>query len=226
MTEIGSNESSIARSLIFFIKSGMRVTRLLSIPSAALLGKAVPYSTVRRFTLIRTFNGVCAILGKAFLPISYYTEYDVYPVPRGTGKIDTYYADNAAAWGPMTIALCGLTDPAHPEKKIDPATAVIPNDRGIAFLALSRSVLDVSSGIGVPKFSSTDWYGKPRFFCMAIDSNYDGVLGDKDQAAGKLPDFANGLHSGGKISEGVAVWADGNASPSDHDNLNFWAHTY
>ena len=68
MTEIGSNESSIARSLIFFIKSGMRVTRLLSIPSAALLGKAVPYSTVRRFTLIRTFNGVCAILGKAFLP--------------------------------------------------------------------------------------------------------------------------------------------------------------
>jgi len=159
--------------------------------------------------------------------MAYDTEYGHLPVAKANEGKDTYYsADNASAWASMTIALCGNIDPADPDKKIDPSLMTIPNERKITFLNLKKSDLDLSSGVGVVKQPFPDRNGKAQFFFMAIDSNGDGVLGDKDQPAGKLPDFSRGALSGAKITNDVVVWSNCAQDPSDPKKMNFWVHTY
>jgi len=159
--------------------------------------------------------------------MAYDTEYGRLPVAKAYEGKDTYYpANNAAMWAPMMIALCGNIDPADPDKKVDPSIATIPNERKIVFLNLKKSDLDLSSGVGVVKQPFPDRNGKAQFFFMAIDSNGDGILGDKDQPAGKLPDFSSGALSGAKITADVAVWSNCAEDPSDPKKMNFWVHTY
>jgi len=84
----------------------------------------------------------------------------------------------------------------------------------------------MSSGSGIVKQPFKDNDGKAQFFYLAIDSNYDNSLGDKDQPAGKLPDFVNGHLGGAVISTGVAAWSNCDRDPNDPKKLNFWVYTY
>jgi len=154
--------------------------------------------------------------------LNYYTEYSRYPVPEADDGKDTYFADDdATAWAPVIFALCGNINPAHPEQK-PKSKGLVPNERDIAFLSLRLT--DVDSDMGVPKLPFPDQDGNARYFFMAIDSNYDGKVGDKDQAAGKVPDFTHNKLTGAVLSVGVAVWANCNENPRDAQKMMFWVH--
>ena len=157
--------------------------------------------------------------------LGYYTEYNVYPVGSSTTDGAAQIADlsaNATAWGNLMEALCGNIKPST---GLAASQTAITNSRGIAFLTFRTSDVDASDAPLNPLPTGTEIY-----FNIAMDADYDGVLGVTPSTA-NLPNFATGTTSGfssttgGSSTAGVAVWANCNASTTSK-NVNFWVHTY
>jgi len=158
--------------------------------------------------------------------LNYYTEYGVYPIPTGTAAGDYVIKDaqgNDADWGNLVCALSGNINPSTGK----PVTGdPVPNTRAIAYLTFKSSDVDAA---GTPKNPLPT--GASIFFNIAMDADYDGVLGAAPSTAA-LPNFATAQAgvdltgtSGGSSTAGVAVWANCNGSTSSK-NPSFWVHTY
>jgi hypothetical protein len=69
------------------------------------------------------------------------------------------------------------------------------------------------------------------YFNIAMDSDYDGILGVGNSAVTTMPNFSaatwnsTSQTTGGSSTAGVAVWANCNASSSQNVTA-FWVHTY
>lgn len=154
---------------------------------------------------------------------NYYTEYSVYPIPSdATPGTDVYFSTNDVThWKNLMIALCGNVNPTSPGTT---ATSTVSNTRNIAFLSVRKSDLD-TNGIFVTPIAPNSAAGP--YFNIAIDGNYDGVLGNNGTANNVIPDFTQTNSpppTTAVISAGVAVWANCNTSSSS--NNNFWVRTW
>ena len=156
--------------------------------------------------------------------LGYYTEYSVYPAPPGTtDTVITDVASSAATWGNL---ICVLSGNIHPSAPLTAFTATtITNSRGIAFLSLKATDVDANDAPKNPLPTGTQIY-----FNIAIDSDYDGLLGTTPPTSTVMPNFAAGSPSslpltGGTSTAGVAVWANCTGLTT-FTNANFWVHTY
>jgi prepilin-type N-terminal cleavage/methylation domain-containing protein len=152
--------------------------------------------------------------------LNYYTEYSVYPVPTGTTG-DYTIADltaNKAAWGILIDALSGNISPSTGTAV---AATTIANTRSIAFLTLKNSDVDANDAPLNPLPTGTEIY-----FNIAIDNDYDGILGAGSSTV-TMPKFnpTFSATTGGTSTAGIAVWANCNGSPSSA-NPNWYVHTY
>lgn len=162
--------------------------------------------------------------------LGYYTEYSVYPVPSGTTtdyKI-TDATGSAASWQSLIYCLSGNVHPSTALSTPTPAT-VITNSRGIAFLSLKSTDVDANDGPlnPLPYISGTTTNN--YYFNIAIDSDYDGVLGVGNSAVTTMPNFGSTFSAtgGGSSTAGVAVWANCNGSSASTTQLSQWyVHTY
>jgi len=215
-------------------RSGFTLVELLVVIGiiailAAVVGSAAgtAIASAKRMKTLATGNQMVTAVQ------NYYTEYNTYPAPAGTDG-DTYYAYNdKASWQPMTVALAGGVDPGNPQAgQVNGNT--IPNTRQVSYLSVNRSDLDTTVTPAVVKTAFKDKNGNPQYYFMAIDSNYDNILGDKDQAQGKIPDFSTAkagvaLPISKGITAGVVVWSNCDQDPTaaaTKINPSFWVHTY
>jgi type II secretory pathway pseudopilin PulG len=161
--------------------------------------------------------------------LAYYTEYSVYPVPYGTPAGDYWVDDlsgSASKWGNLICVLCGNIHPSSPTTPFTPTT--LTNARGVAFLSLKASDIDANDAPLNPLSTTTNLY-----FNIAMDADYDGLLGTTGVTSGKLPNFStstsstsgSGMIYTGSSTAGVAVWENCNGTTSN-DNPAFWVHTY
>jgi prepilin-type N-terminal cleavage/methylation domain-containing protein len=159
--------------------------------------------------------------------IGYYTEYSVYPVPPPAGAPVDYEITDATGsqgtWGNLICILCGNIHPSSPATAFNPTT--ITNSRGIAFLTLKSSDVDNGDAPLNPVPPST---ANP-YFNIAMDSDYDGLLGTASPTQGTMPNFSKSTPANmdytGTSTAGVAVWANCNGSTTSK-NPGFWVHTY
>ena len=172
--------------------------------------------------------------------LGYYTEYSVYPVPStATASTDYLIADSGAAaetsWANLTVALCGMINPYN-ANTISASTSIPANTRSIAFLSMKASDVDANGAPLNPLPTVSGGTTNNAYFNIAIDNDYDGILGGTSTAtsANKLPNFAvpqtgTGPSAtpvlSGSSTAGVAVWANCNNSTSI-SALNNWVHTY
>ncbi len=173
--------------------------------------------------------------------LSYYTEYSVYPVPTVSGTATDYEigdgsngATDATAWSNLIYALCGNNNPASSSIT---ETGSITNTRSIAFLSMKSSDLYTSTGTGQGApinplaVSSTTW-GPTSSFYIAIDGDYDGVLGTGNSSVTNMPNFSTSATgsmtlTGGTSTAGCAVWANCNGTTTASSlNPAFYVHTY
>jgi len=157
--------------------------------------------------------------------IAYYTEYSFYPTPYSATATDTTITDVAGSqtsWGNLIEALCGNIKPSTGSAS---SQTSITNSRGIAFLNLKSSDVDSKDAPLNPLPTGGEIY-----YNIAIDSDYDGILGVTPSAVTTMPNFAAASgstlpSSGGTSTAGVAVWANCNGKTTS-TNVNFWVHTY
>jgi prepilin-type N-terminal cleavage/methylation domain-containing protein len=165
--------------------------------------------------------------------LNFYTEYSVYPIPAGkilTPATDYQLADasaNATEWGGIIYVLNGNVHPSTGLATPTPSSpAPATNARGIAYLALKAS--DVDTTTDAPKNPLPT--GTEIYFNIAMDGDYDGVLGVGSSTA-KIPNFsatpfnAAAAASGGSCTSGVAVWANCNATTGS-TNAQFYVKTF
>jgi len=166
--------------------------------------------------------------------LSYYTEYSVYPTPSGVTK-DWTLSDqdvNSAGtgnWGDLITCLSGMTHPSTGSST--PTESNFSNSRQIAFLNLKAS--DVGNGTTTGNADAPLNPLPPiatpasKYFNIAIDGDYDGVLGTSTSGI-SMPNFSAtpfNATTGGTSTAGVAVWA--NCTPSANvTSGNWWVHTY
>ncbi|MCE0482999.1 MAG: type II secretion system GspH family protein [Methylacidiphilales bacterium] len=155
--------------------------------------------------------------------LAYYTEYGVYPVPGDavTGQ-DYSIADNQSAdWKALLYGLCGNINP-YDSSTTAPANAVA-NTHGVAFLSLKNSDVDVNGGPLNPLPSDTTHI----YFNIAIDNDYDGILGVPPSHVLNMPKFGSTFSAtgGGSSTAGIALWANCNGSTTS-TNQNFYVKTY
>jgi prepilin-type N-terminal cleavage/methylation domain-containing protein len=159
--------------------------------------------------------------------LAYYTEYSVYPIPPGTTTDWTSgdVAASATAWQSLIYCLSGNIHPSTGLATPTPAT-VITNSRGTAYLSFRSSDVDTTDAPKNPLPSGTEIY-----FNIAMDSDYDGVLGVTPSAVTTMPNFTvypmttASAAGGGSSTAGVAVWANCNGTTTS-TNGNFYVHTY
>jgi len=155
--------------------------------------------------------------------LAYYAEYGVYPVPTGTTTDYIIQDTEAAKWGILIDVLCGNISAS--KGTAVPATT-ITNTRAIPFLTLRTTDVDANDA----PLNPLPPKATQLYFNIAMDSDYDGILGAPPSTA-NLPNFAAGTTSGfvstngGSSTAGVAVWANCNGSTTSK-NANFWVHTY
>jgi prepilin-type N-terminal cleavage/methylation domain-containing protein len=161
--------------------------------------------------------------------LGYYTEYSVYPVPTGT-TTDYEITDvtgQKTLWGNLICVLCGNVHPSAPGTVFTPTT--ILNSRGIAFLSLKASDVDANDAPLNPLPTGTGANAE-IYFNLAIDSDYDGLLGTTAPTQGTMPNFTTStvgnITTTGTSTAGVAVWANCNGNASTTMNPNFYVHTY
>jgi prepilin-type N-terminal cleavage/methylation domain-containing protein len=165
--------------------------------------------------------------------LSYYTEYSVYPTPSGASAADYMLddTDSAANWGPLIECLSGMICPYNGTTSSE---TKFSNTRQIAFLTFKAS--DVGNG-GTTGTQDAPLNPLPpvsaptsKYFNIAIDGDYDGVIGNSASAlSGKLPDFKSQFTGAapttGSSTAGVAVWA--NCNPyANLTNSVWYVHTY
>ena len=157
--------------------------------------------------------------------LSYFTEYSVYPVPPNTTGDYVIKDTDAASWKNLVIALSGNIDPANPGTPV--ANPVIANTRAISFITLQSS--DLVTGTDAPK-NPLPPNAAQLYFNIAMDNDYDGVLGGNGASTAALPNFntstlGNVVLTGGSSTAGVAVWANCNGNATGQ-NPAYWVHTY
>jgi prepilin-type N-terminal cleavage/methylation domain-containing protein len=158
--------------------------------------------------------------------LAYYTEYGVYPVTSdAAASTDDVIADtDATHWQALLYGLCGNVEPYNGSTTV-PADAT-PNTRGIAFLTLRNTDVDSKNGPLNPLPPNAN----ELYFFIAMDNDYDGILGGTSTSTGKLPNFTTAILGAappmtGSSTAGVAVWANCNGNATTQ-NPNFWVHTY
>ncbi len=163
--------------------------------------------------------------------LNYYTEYSVYPVPSTTTtdyKL-TDASSDGANWSALIYALSGNINPYNGSATPAPSVTSFSNTRAIAFLNLKSSDVDKANTLNAPLNPAQPNGGNP-YFNIAIDSDYDGVLGTSPSAVTTMPNFASPTGTwqtgGGTTTSGVAVWANCNGNVTTQTNANFWVHTY
>ena len=166
--------------------------------------------------------------------LSYYTEYSVYPTPAGVTTdwtlSDSNVGTGGATWPYLIECLSGWISPATGTSATT-GTATFSNTRQIAFITLKAS--DVGNGTtGVidaplnplPPVSSPN----SKYFNIAVDGDYDGVLGAGSSAI-TMPNFTTSFTGSatmtGSSTAGVAVWANCNPYTSVNSS-SWWVHTY
>ncbi|MCE0523781.1 MAG: type II secretion system GspH family protein [Methylacidiphilales bacterium] len=155
--------------------------------------------------------------------LSYYTEYGVYPDDTTTFPAGTDYVikdTDAADWKNLLIALCGNIDPATGTAV---PTPIIANSRGITFLTLKSSDVTNDAPLNPLPPNAANIY-----FNIAIDNDYDGILGVAPSAVLTMPQFSPTFKGtgGGTSTAGIAVWANCNPAGSTSTNAAYYIRTY
>lgn len=166
--------------------------------------------------------------------VNYYTEYSIYPIPAGkvtspaTDYVLTDASSGATEWGGIIYALSGNLHPSTGLSTPTPSSPAPPtNARGIAFLSMKASDVDANDAPKNPLPANST--ANP-YFNIAMDGDYDGILGVGSSAVKVLPNFAaspftsTAAAGGGSCTSGVAVWANCNTSVTT--NAGFYVHTY
>jgi len=166
--------------------------------------------------------------------LGYYAEYSVYPVPSGSTSQTAYISDatsSAQTWGTLVDVLCGNVSPSTGKATTAP-TSGPTNTRGIAFLSLNTTDVDIKSGYDAPLNPLPPSTSNP-YFNIAMDADYAGLLGAAPSTFTAMPNFAAAtgstlnFSSGGTSTAGVAVWANCTGKPNSTTcNPNWWVHTY
>jgi len=211
-------------------RSGFTLVELLVVigiiailASVVLAGSSQAINAAKRARALATANQIVTAVQ------NYYTEYSIYPIDPNKGSVDTLY-NTGPKWEPMMVALSGGVDPGNPTQG-QVAGNAIPNNRQISYLSMNRSDLDTTLKPAVPKTPFKDpKTGVAEYYFLAIDSNYDNVLGDKDEPAGQMPDFSTStttkLNMSTGVTTGVAVWSNCDQPVAAPTVPNFWIHTY
>jgi prepilin-type N-terminal cleavage/methylation domain-containing protein len=167
---------------------------------------------------------------------AYYTEYSAYPIPTGvTTDFEITDTDTgnlggapSPAWPALIECLSGMIKPANGQTSTE---TTFSNTHQIKFLQLNTA--DVGSGTG----NELDAPLNPippdathLYFNIAIDADYDGVLGVSPSAITNLPNFTTintttAPATGGSGTGGIAIWANCVGSSTKY-NSNQWVKTY
>jgi len=167
--------------------------------------------------------------------MAYNTEYSVWPVPTAT-TTDTLIGDSSATdatnWQTLICVLCGNIHPS--DGTAFTAVAAGPtNTRSIAFLNLKSSdVFTTATGKDAPKNPLPTSATANIYFNIAMDSDYDGLLGTTaptNASSTGMPNFATSttgtITYPGTSTAGVVLWGNCNGSASSQ-NPNFYVKTY
>lgn len=161
--------------------------------------------------------------------LAYNTEYGVYPVPSTeTAGKDFVIGDTSTDkqnWGYLLYGLCGNINPYT--ALATPAPSQAPsNTHAVPFLNLKKSDVDANNAPLNPLPPDTVHI----YFNIAIDNDYDGVLGVTPSNVTTMPNFGvtpfttAAAAGGGTSTAGVAVWANCNTTTTI--NGNFYVKTY
>jgi len=163
--------------------------------------------------------------------LAYYTEYSVYPVPTATTTDVLYNDTDAADWATLDCVLCGNIHPSN-GTAFTAVAAGPTNTRSIAFLNLKSSdVFTTGTGQDCPKNPLPGNATTNLYYNIAMDSDYDGVLGTIAPTLNQMPNFSTSstgsITMGGTATAGVALWGNcnGNTTASSQ-NPSFYVHTY
>jgi prepilin-type N-terminal cleavage/methylation domain-containing protein len=163
---------------------------------------------------------------------AYYTEYSVYPIPTtAVAGMDFYISDsNTTDWPNLIEALCGNVSPSNTSVTVTPT---VPNTRGIAFLQLKASDVDYKNNIDAPVNPLPYDKVNHPYFNLAIDADYDGIVGDSGAVpAPGMPDFSKSTQGNIQYltkgtTGGIAVWANCNTTATTTQwNPAFIVRTY
>jgi len=172
--------------------------------------------------------------------LAYFNEYSVYPIYSPSTPVDVVIGDTSstdgASWAALIYCLSGNL---HPSTSLStPVVTTAPsNNRAIPFLTMKPSDVYTTTTNGTvvdaPKNPLPSSTTGNIYFNIAMDGDYDNVLGVSPSAVTSMPNFASpsltSLPStggnGGSSSAGVAVWANCNGTSSG-TNPAFWVHTY
>lgn len=215
------SRSRVSRLSGFTLVELLVVIGIIAILAGILLGVTGP--AFRAAQRVKAANLASQIQTAAS---AYDTEYGVYPVPSGTAADYTIADNDAADWGVLIDALCGNISAS--KGTAVPATT-IANSRVIAFLTFRSTDVDTHDAPlnPLPPDPAVHIY-----FNIAMDSDYDGILGVAPSAVATMPNFSKATSTnlplgGGSSTAGVAVWANCTTKPNNAVcNPNFWVHTY
>ncbi len=217
---------SLFRSRLAQLSSFTLVEMLVVIAIIAILAATV---TVEAGSVIRsakrTQAGVIANQIQTAVN-AYYTEYSVYPIPSDMAAgTDIYIATNntgadATHWKNLMYGLCGNINPATGAAVTG---GTVSNTRNIAYMSPKKTDLDTNANPGVLLNPICPNSATGPYFNIAIDGNYDGLLGVTNGVP--IPDLTQtNTPTTAVLTTGVAVWANCNTSSST--NNSFWVHTW
>jgi prepilin-type N-terminal cleavage/methylation domain-containing protein len=157
--------------------------------------------------------------------LAYYSEYGVYPIPTDLPTAKDVLIDDQNStgdWKNLLYALCGNINPYN-------STTTAPssppaNTRAVVFLTLKSSDVDLNNAPLNPLPPDTTHL----YFNIALDGDYDGILGTGNSAVTTMPEFSPTFSKagGGASTSGVAVWANCNLAGASYTNAAFYVHTY
>ena len=161
--------------------------------------------------------------------LNYYTEYSVYPTATGTTdyKIDDTDAttgisvSGASAWGALIDCLSGNISASG-----GTAVAGFSNTRAVAFLSMKASDVATTGTHQDAPLNPLPYSTTHLYFNIAVDADYDNILGVTPSAITTLPKFVGTFSAtgGGTTTAGVAVWA--NCNQFNGTSQNWYVHTY
>jgi prepilin-type N-terminal cleavage/methylation domain-containing protein len=210
------------------------VIGIIAILAAVTMGVAV--NVINTAKKVKAQNTIQQIQTAA---LSYYTEYSIYPTPSGVSTDwmlsdqDVATSGGSATWGSLIECLSGQIQPYNGQAATQ---TIFGNSRQIAFLTMKAT--DVGNGTTghtdaplnpLPPTAASA--AASKYFNIAVDGDYDGVIGATTEAvsAGWLPNFStvtsgSAPPSTGSSTAGVALWA--NCNQGSTISSNWYVHTY